>query len=253
MGTWGRGPLPSAHQKSDGLSPACCRPLVGVVAPVRPTGERLAMAGTWGGVQDAGGSGTRPCKGAGSGGYDRPSPLEKGAVAAKGGGWGFLVPCRGRGERRRKKPSVTASPCHLPFQGRFLAGGQCPPLRRSAAGSSRPTDGEQHPKAMPPNRWRAAPRTPGCRSNAETLDLHPQFPSQRRRPRSPPHHHARWDVPGQAHPAGAETTGLHPRQAPVGRKGEWGPLDPPAPVATARPPVRVPRPPSMGVLRGSGA
>ena len=82
MVTWGVVPLHSAQQnRMDSLPPAAA-PLVGTVAPVRPTGERLTMVGTWGGVQDAGESGKRPCKGAGSGGYDRPSPLEKGAVAA---------------------------------------------------------------------------------------------------------------------------------------------------------------------------
>ena len=73
---------PFGAAKSDELSPACCRPLAGIISPVRPTGERLTMAGNWGGVQDAGGSGKRPYKGAGIGGRDRPSPLEKGAVAA---------------------------------------------------------------------------------------------------------------------------------------------------------------------------
>ena len=47
------------------------------------------------------------------------APLKRGLSPPSGGDWGVLVYCRGRGESRRKKPSVTASPCHLPFQGRF--------------------------------------------------------------------------------------------------------------------------------------
>ena len=147
----------------------------------------------------------------------RPSPLEKGAVAAKGGDWGFLVSCRGHGEGRRKKPSVTASPCRLPFQGRFFE--------------------------TPPNRWRAAPRTPGHRSNAKTSAPHPQLPSQRRKPRSPPCHHARWDVPGQAHPAGADGPGFCQGRPQWAGRGSAPPLDPLAPVVTAKPPIWVPRPP----------
>ena len=47
------------------------------------------------------------------------APLKRGLSPPSGGDWGFLVSCRDRGEGRGKKPSVTASPCHLPFQGRF--------------------------------------------------------------------------------------------------------------------------------------
>ncbi len=47
------------------------------------------------------------------------APLKRGLSPPPGGDWGFLVSCRGRGAGRGKKPSVTASPCHLPFQGRF--------------------------------------------------------------------------------------------------------------------------------------
>ena len=47
------------------------------------------------------------------------APLKRGLSPPPGGDWGFLASCRGRGEGRGKKPSVTASPCHLPFQGRF--------------------------------------------------------------------------------------------------------------------------------------
>ena len=55
----------------------------------------------------------------GSGGLTVQAPLKRGLSPPPGGDWGFLVSRRGREERRRKKPSVTASPCHLPFQGRF--------------------------------------------------------------------------------------------------------------------------------------
>ena len=47
------------------------------------------------------------------------APFSRGLSPPSGGDWGFLASCRGRGEGRGKKPSVTASPCHLPFQGRF--------------------------------------------------------------------------------------------------------------------------------------
>ena len=118
-----------------------------------PWCSRRGSASPWrgpaGGAQNAGGSGKRPYKGTGRGGYDRPSPLEKGAVAAKGGDWGFLVSCRGHGERRRKKPSVTASPCHLPFQGRFLAGGHCPPLRMAGSGRELYVSIHLFPKIVP--------------------------------------------------------------------------------------------------------
>ena len=56
---------------------------------------------------------------AGSGGLTVQAPLKRGLSPPPGGDWGFLVSCRDRGEGRGKKPSVTASPCHLPFQGRF--------------------------------------------------------------------------------------------------------------------------------------
>ena len=171
------------------------------------------------------GLGSAPTKGPGSA-APRPSPLEKGAVAAKGGDWGFLVSCRGHGERRRKKPSVTASPCRLPFQGRFFE--------------------------TPPNRWRAAPRTPGHRSNAKTSAPHPQLPSQRRKSRSPPYRHARWDVPGQAHPAEAEAGVLHPGQAPVGRKGERPAIRSPRAGSNRQTPDMGPPSPVMRVFRGAG-
>ena len=127
----------------------------------------------------------------------RPSPLEKGAVAAKGGDWGFLVSCRGHGERRRKKPSVTASPCHLPFQRRFL---------------KRPrTDGAQRRGCRGIGQTlRSSTRSPSRRPNAESL-------------RSPLHRSARWQVPRQAHFAGADGPDHRPSQAPVGREREQGP------------------------------
>ena len=55
----------------------------------------------------------------GSGGLTVQAPLKRGLSPPSGGDWGFLVSCRRRGAGRGKKPSVTASPCHLPFQGRF--------------------------------------------------------------------------------------------------------------------------------------
>ena len=55
----------------------------------------------------------------GSGGLTVQAPLKRGLSPPPGGDWGFLVSCRRRGAGRGKKPSVTASPCHLPFQGRF--------------------------------------------------------------------------------------------------------------------------------------
>ena len=91
---------------------------------MRPTEKRLTPAMTWGGVQNAGGSGTRPYKRARSGGPDRPSPLEKGAVAAKGGDWGFLLSCRSRGEEQaqRNPPSRLRRATSL-FKGGFERGG----------------------------------------------------------------------------------------------------------------------------------
>ena len=190
-------PLHSAHQnRMDSLPPAA--------APWReslPWCSRRGSASPWrgpaGGAQNAGGSGKRPYKGTGRGGYDRPSPLEKGAVAAKGGDWGFLVSCRGHGERRRKKPSVTASPCHLPFQRRFL---------------KRPrTDGAQRRGCRGIGQTlRSSTRSPSRRPNAESL-------------RSPLHRSARWQVPRQAHFAGADGPDHRPSQAPVGREREQGP------------------------------
>ena len=57
----------------------------------------------------------------GRGGYDRPSPLEKGAVAAEGGGWGFLLFCRGCGDgpKQRNPPSRLRRATSL-FKGGFL-------------------------------------------------------------------------------------------------------------------------------------
>ena len=56
----------------------------------------------------------------GRGGYDRPSPLEKGAVAAEGGGWGFLLFCRGCGDgpKQRNPPSRLRRATSL-FKGGF--------------------------------------------------------------------------------------------------------------------------------------
>ena len=144
MRTWGLVPFGIGASKSDGLSPACYRPLAEIVSLVLPTGERLTAAVTWGGVQNAGGSGTRPYGRArrgrgpgqflsvrwadspshapkmGSGGPDRPSPLEKGAVAAEGGGWGFLLFCRGCGDgpKQRNPPSRLRRATSL-FKGGF--------------------------------------------------------------------------------------------------------------------------------------
>ena len=74
MRTWGLVPFGIGASKSDGLSPACYRPLAEIVSLVLPTGERLTATVTWGGVQNAGGSGTRPYKGAGIGGPPSEPP-----------------------------------------------------------------------------------------------------------------------------------------------------------------------------------
>ena len=185
MVTWGRIPLPSAQQnRMDSLPPAAA-PWRGLLPRCARRESALPWWGPGAGCRMRASLGSAPAKGPGAAGMIVQASLKRGLSPPPGGDWGFLVSRRGREERRGKKPSVTASPCHLPFQGRFLAGGQCPPLRRSAAGSSRPTDGEQHPKAMPPNRWRAAPRLPGYRSNAEVFDPQPQPSSERREPPLP--------------------------------------------------------------------
>ncbi len=49
MRTWGLVPFGIGASKSDGLSPACYRPLAEIVSLVLPTGERLTAAVTWGG------------------------------------------------------------------------------------------------------------------------------------------------------------------------------------------------------------
>ncbi len=68
----------------------------------------------------------------GRGGYDRPSPLEKGAVAAEGGGWGFLLFCRGCGDgpKQRNPPSRLRRATSL-FKGGFLRRPR-EPMARSA-------------------------------------------------------------------------------------------------------------------------
>ena len=171
------------------------------------------------------GLGSAPTKGPGSA-APRPSPLEKGAVAAKGGDWGFLVSCRGHGERRRKKPSVTASPCHLPFQGRFFE--------------------------TPPNRWRAVLRTPGYRSNAEVFGPQPQPSSKRREPPLP----TLPPRPVGCARAGAPRGGRRPRflpgQAPVDRKGERPATRSPRAGSNRQTPDMGPPSPVMGVFRGAG-
>ena len=113
-------PFHSAPHGRTASAPACCRPLAGVVSPVLPTDRRLTAAVTWGGGTGCGRVWDPPLQR----GRDRRAPvrapLKRGLSPPSGGDWGFLVSCRGHGERRGKKPSATASPCHLPFQGRFL-------------------------------------------------------------------------------------------------------------------------------------
>ena len=252
-GDLGADTAPFGAAKSNGLSPACCRPLAGTVAPVRPTGERLTMVGTWGGVQDAGESGTRPCKGAGSGGYDRPSPLEKGAVAAKGGDWGFLVSCRGTEKDGGRNPPSRLRRATSLFKGGFWRADNVRPYEGARRGRRAPRMGSSIPKPCP--RTDGAQRR-GCRGIGQTLRSSTRSPSRRPNAeslRSPLHRSARWQVPRQAHFAGADGPDHRSSQAPVGRERERAPFDPLAPIVTAGLPLRVPRPPSMGVLRGSGA
>ena len=170
-------PLHSAHQIEWALS-RLLPPPGGDRSPLRPTEERLTPAMPWGRASVQ-------------------APLKRGLSPPSGGDWGFLVSCRGHREGRGKKPSVTASPCHLPFQGRFL---RCPR-----------TDGAQRRGCRGIGQTQNFPtRTPSRRSNAESL-------------RPPPHRPAWWQVPRQAHSAGAEAVILSPSQAPVGREGVQGP------------------------------
>ena len=108
MMPWGADTAPFGASESDGLSPACCRPLAGVVASVRPTGERLTPA-----VPGAG-----PVQ----------APLKRGLSPPSGGDWGFLASCRDHGEEQeqRNPPSRLRRATSL-FKGGFERGGG--PLR----------------------------------------------------------------------------------------------------------------------------
>ena len=146
MVTWGRMPLPSAHGiewtlsrllpppgrdrspgAPDGKAPhydgdlgAECRMRAGLgPAPTEGRAEswpRPVSLGPLGRFTSS-----RPTDGERWGGPVQ-APLKRGLSPPSGGDWGFLVSCRRRGAGRGKKPSVTASPCRLPFQGRFLGG-----------------------------------------------------------------------------------------------------------------------------------
>ena len=121
-GDLGRVPLHSAHQnRMDSLPPAAA-PLGGgrfPGAPYEGAPHPGGDLGAWicGRMRSAPLSGTA-C--VGRGGYDRPSPLEKGAVAAEGGGWGFLLFCRGCGDgpKQRNPPSRLRRATSL-FKGGF--------------------------------------------------------------------------------------------------------------------------------------
>ena len=91
----------------------------------------------------------------------RPSPLEKGAVAAKGGDWGFLVSCRDHGEEQaqRNPPSRLRRATSL-FKGGFL--------RRPR------TDGAQRRGRQGIGQTRKPPpRTPSSRPSAGSPAPHP--------------------------------------------------------------------------------
>ena len=184
----------------------------------------------------------------------RPSPLEKGAVAAKGGDWGFLASCRDRGEgpTQRNPPSRLRRATSL-FKGGFWRAGNVRPYEGARRGRRAPRMGSSIPKPCP--RTDGVQRR-GCRGIGQTLRSSTRSPSRRPNAeslRSPLHRSARWQVPRQAHFAGADGPDHRSSQAPVGRERERAPFDPLAPIVAAGLPLRVPRPPSMGVLRGSGA
>ena len=88
--------------------------------PSAPDGGAPYLGSDLGRDTERAGLGSAPTKGPESAGEIVQAPLKRGLSPPSGGDWGFLVSCRGRGEGRGKKPSVTASPCHLPFQGRFF-------------------------------------------------------------------------------------------------------------------------------------
>ena len=160
-------------------------------------GSLPPAAAPWRGSFSSAPNGGAPHSGDALGRASVQAPLKRGLSPPSGGDWGFLASCRGCREGRGKKPSVTASPCHLPFQGRFL---RCPR-----------TDGAQRRGCRGIGQTQNFPtRTPSRRSNAESL-------------RPPPHRPAWWQVPRQAHSAGAEAVILSPSQAPVGREGVQGP------------------------------
>ena len=205
-------------------------------------------------MQKAGGSGTRPYKGAGSSeSLIVQAPLKRGLPPPKAVAGGFSSPA-GASERGRSRnpPSQLRRATSL-FKGGFWRADNVRPYEGARRGRCAPRMGSSIPKPCP--RTDGVQRR-GCRGIGQTLRSSTRSPSRRPNAeslRSPLHRSARWQVPRQAHFAGADGPDHRSSQAPVGRERERAPFDPLAPIVTAGPPLRVPRPPSMGVLRGSGA
>ena len=162
------------------------------------------------------GLGPAPTKGLESAGQIQ-APLKRGLSPPKAVTGGFSSPA-GTTEKNRRKETLRHG---------FAVP---PPFSREVFDTPR-TDGTQRRGRQGIGQTlRSSARSPSRRPNAESL-------------RSPLYRPARWDVPGQAHPAGADGPGFCQGRPQWTGRGSAPPLDPLAPVVTAKPPIWVPRPP----------
>ena len=257
MGTWGRGPLPSAHRIEWTLSRLPPPPGSGHF-PLRPTEERLTSAVTWGGIQ-SGRVWDPPLQRGGNRWVPVQAPLKRGLSPPKAVTGGFSSPAGAAERDGGRNPPPRLRRATSLFKGGFWGWratkdtGPCIGGCVECDDSARPADGEQHPQSHAPEPMARSTEVAGVSVKCGELRFPPQPSSSTENLRSPPHRPAWWYVPGQARPAGAEAAILRPSQAPVGRKGDRRALRSPRAGRDRQAHSTGLPSPVMGVLRGSGA